>query len=222
MPQGCAAPAPAMSTQIEAPQLSAEQARELTDEVREDVLSLWAKVLDLFERGAHLALGYDNFGAYWEGEFGQSGGRGEQLVRAGRVSRELGKAELPLPANDLVARQLAPLLRRDPAKMADLWSQAIEASDGKPTAREVAALVEPYRVKREASKTRGKTRKSRNLVAMPLGSAHGSILSARGSLAEALTTNPDADMIGGWLDRIDEMTQALGEMRETLNRRLGQ
>jgi hypothetical protein len=211
-----------MTSVATAPALTQDEARRLTDEVREDVRTLWAKVLDLYERGAHLALDYPNWGAYWEGEFGQSGGRGEQLVRAGRVARALGEAELPLPTNDLVARQLTPVLRRDPDKLAEVWTQAIEASDGKPTAREVAALVEPYRVKRQASKTRGATRTARNLVAMPLVSAHGSILAARQALDKALLTNPDADMIGGWLDRIDEATQALGEIREALNRRLGQ
>jgi hypothetical protein len=204
------------------PALSQDEARRLTDEVREDVRTLWAKVLDLYERGAHLALDYPNWGAYWEAEFGQSGGRGEQLVRAGRVARALGEAELPLPTNDLVARQLTPVLRRDPDKLAEVWTQAIEASDGKPTARQVAALVEPYRVKREASKTRGKTRTTRNHVSLPLVSAHGLTLSARQALDKALTTNPDADMIGGWIDRIDDMTRALGEMREALSRRLGQ
>jgi hypothetical protein len=198
-----------MTSVATAPALTQDEARRLTDEVREDVRTLWAKVLDLYERGAHLALDYPNWGAYWEAEFGQSRGRGEQLVRAGRVTRELERASLPLPTNDLVARQLAPLLRSNAERLPELWSQAIEASDGKPTARQVRELVEPYRVKRQ-------------LVSIPLVSAHGSILSARQALDKALLTNPDADMIGGWLDRIDEATQALGEIREALNRRLGQ
>jgi hypothetical protein len=211
-----------MTSLTAAPALTQDEARRLTDEVREDVRTLWAKVLDLYERGAHLALDYPNWGAYWEAEFGQSRGRGEQLVRAGRVTRELERASLPLPTNDLVARQLAPLLRSNAEALPDIWSQAVEASDGNPTARQVRELVEPYRIKRSASKTRGATRTTRNRVSVPLVAAHGSTLSARQALNKALATNPDADMIGGWIDRIDEMTTALGEMREALSRRLGQ
>jgi hypothetical protein len=138
-----------MSVVVATPaQMSRDEALAATDEVRHDFGVLWNKVLDLYERGAHIALNYSSWGEYWSTEFGVSGARGEQLVRAGRVARELERAGLPLPANDLTARQLLPVLRSAPDELAPLWQRALD-QHGKPNARQVQAMVAPYRRARQ-------------------------------------------------------------------------
>ena len=64
-------------------QLSPERAKALTDEVRADVARVWTKVLELYEGGAHLALGYRNWRDYWVAEFGTGGARGSSSCAPG-------------------------------------------------------------------------------------------------------------------------------------------
>ena len=64
---------------------TAIEARRLTDEVKADAKRLWAKLLSLYEGGAHTALGYTSWAAYCEQEFRMSQGRAYQLLRAARV-----------------------------------------------------------------------------------------------------------------------------------------
>lgn len=61
-----------MAEVIEATVMSAEEARMLTDQVKDDARALWAKLLDLKQRGAHIALGYSNWADY---AISLSGGR---------------------------------------------------------------------------------------------------------------------------------------------------
>ena len=73
--------------------LSATEARRLTEEVKADAAALWAKLLSLYEGGAHTVLGYTSWGAYYEAEFGQTPSRGYQLLRAARVSEALAAGD---------------------------------------------------------------------------------------------------------------------------------
>lgn len=50
-------------------QLSADEARTLTDEIREDFSAWWQKILTAWEGSAHLALGYDSWQIYCATEF---------------------------------------------------------------------------------------------------------------------------------------------------------
>lgn len=193
-------------TTIETTTLSRERARELTDEVRQDVLSVWAKVLELYEGGAHLALDYGSWREYWEAEFGDSPSRGFQMVRVGRVARLLQENDMPIPTYS-VARELAPLLR-EPERLPDVWGQAVEL--GKPSAKQVAELVAVHRVKRNQKPST--VRRSRNKVTAPITSAMASALSARDSVKEALATRPEQETLDTWLNTLDETRKLLGEI----------
>jgi hypothetical protein len=207
--------------------LTRDHARALTDEVRGDVRALWAKVLTLYEGGAHTALGYGSWKLYWEAEFGQAGSRGEQLVRAGRVVRVLNDADVEvLPANDLVARALVPVLRAAPAELPAVWLRALNAVGRQPYAREVRELAEPYRVRgprrraKAADVTAGQTRRLRNLVAMPIMNVHASAEAASGNVAAALSTMPEEDTVRDWLDHAERarvmLTATIRELRRHL------
>lgn len=122
--------------------LSKDEARSLTDEVKADAAALWAKLLRLYEGGAHTVLGYSSWGAYYEAEFGQSGKRGEQLLRAARVVKALEDTSVSPPASEAVARELAPTLKdRGAGAVRETWSQAVERNGDQPTAAQVREVV---------------------------------------------------------------------------------
>jgi N6-adenosine-specific RNA methylase IME4 len=95
---------------IAAAQLTPEAARRLTDEVKADVAALWAKLLRLYEGGAHVALGYSSWASYFETEFAQTGTRGYQLLDAARVRGLLADSTMVESLNERQARALRPLL----------------------------------------------------------------------------------------------------------------
>jgi hypothetical protein len=202
------------------PQMSADDARELTEEVRHDFGVLWNKVLDLYERGAHIALNYDSWGAYWSAEFGMSGARGEQLVRAGRVARELERAGLPLPANDSTARQLLPVLRSAPEQLPELWQKALDAH-GTPNTRQVRELALPFRSERAASargvSKRARTKRVRGLVAHSLESARVGVEQASDALEHALATGPDAATLREWHEHASLIADVSASMTSQLH-----
>jgi hypothetical protein len=187
---------------------------------------LWNKVLDLYERGAHIALNYSSWGEYWATEFGVSGARGEQLVRAGRVARELERAGLPLPANDLTARQLLPVLRSAPDELAPLWERALE-QHGKPNARQVKAMVAPYRRERDntgasaAQTRRAHTKRARNVVAHSLDEARTAAEAASAGLEAALATEPSETMRDSWAHDARSCAQLFAELARRLHREGG-
>src|SRR5690348_8431263 len=113
------------------PDLTEAEARSLTDEVKTDAAKLWAKLLRLYEGGAHTALGYTSWGAYFEAEFGQSHMTGYRLLDAARVMNVL-------PGNTRVsqngARALAPVLKQEgPEATADVWVSLVREFGPAPT-----------------------------------------------------------------------------------------
>lgn len=209
---------------------SAEEARELTEQVRREASTLWLRVLELYEGGAHIALGYGSWRRYWEGEFGGSGARGEQMIRAGRVARALVEAGLPLPANDTTARQLVPVLNRAPEDLPAIWQRAVDAH-GQPTGRQVRDLVEPYRKQPDRAphstrndpadyERRGYTRRTRGVVAHALEQARGAAELVRAGLVDALLTDPEPERVHDWLEQAQAAHRALGEVLESLEARL--
>jgi hypothetical protein len=57
------------SHQLETRTLTRDEARAMTDEVKEDAAVLWGKLLRLYEGKAHVALGFKSWGAYYVAEF---------------------------------------------------------------------------------------------------------------------------------------------------------
>jgi hypothetical protein len=123
------------------PALSTEEARLLTDEVKDDAETLWAKLAWLYRGGAHIALGYSSWGAYYEAEFGKSGRQGYRLLEAAKVAAALPSDQL---VNEAVARELAPVLREDPERVGEVWDEAVDRYGEQPTAAEVRAVVQEH------------------------------------------------------------------------------
>lgn len=64
---------------------TAAEARRLTDEVKADAAALWAKLLQLYEGGAHTALGYSSWADYCEAEFEMGKSHAYRILDAARV-----------------------------------------------------------------------------------------------------------------------------------------
>jgi hypothetical protein len=116
------------------------EARQLTDEVKADAAALWDKLLALYEGKAHEALGYSSWGTYFEAEFGQDASRGYQLLDAGRVRGLLAESTNVERLTEGSARELVPL-KDDPEAVRDVWQEATERSNGRPTAAVVRDVV---------------------------------------------------------------------------------
>ena len=205
------------------PQMTGDEARDLTEQVRRDFGVLWNKVLDLYERGAHLALDYPTWGQYWQAEFGVSGARGEQLVRAGRVARELERHGLPLPANDSAARVLLPVLKYAPDELPNVWQQALDAHGERPNARQIKPLVEPYKryhidseTVEEARLKRAQTKRDRNHLAHAIDDGRGAAEAALASIEAALRTNPTDAVIEEWREGAKIVAQKFMELAQKL------
>ncbi|MDX6556555.1 MAG: hypothetical protein QOD86_2750 [Miltoncostaeaceae bacterium] len=117
--------------------LTRVEARRLTDEVREDAATLWGKLLRLYEGGAHTALGYASWGAYFEAEFGQSRSRGYQLLGAARVVASLPAPEVQSTVVDLTESHARELERVPEDQRAGVWRAAVMLANGE--GRPVAA-----------------------------------------------------------------------------------
>lgn len=121
--------------------LSHDEARSLTDEVKHDSERLWRKLVELYDGGAHLALGYRSWGAYFKTEFGQSERHGYRLLDAGKALEIVASDPRVTVPNERQARELAPLLD-DPPVLNEAWEEAVNSSsNGKPTAVAVKEVV---------------------------------------------------------------------------------
>lgn len=123
--------------------LSRDEARALTDEAKRDTQRLWMKLLELYEGGAHVALGYSSWGAYFKAEFDGSKTVAYRILDSGRVARALEPqspmGDSPMP-NERQARELTPL-KDDPEAVRAAWSEALEEGP-KPTATDVRRIVQ--------------------------------------------------------------------------------
>jgi phage N-6-adenine-methyltransferase len=138
------------------------EARRLTNEVKADAAALWAKLLRLYEGGAHTALGYPSWADYCRDEFDMGKSHAYRLLDAGRVaellephspigewrlrrttaSRPHGGTSAVGPLNESVARELVPVLREDPEEVEGVWAEVVELHGDDPTASETRAVVE--------------------------------------------------------------------------------
>jgi hypothetical protein len=87
---------------------------------------------------------HNTFEAYCDERWGFARRYAYYLIDAAEVCTIVHTAEAPTPATESVARELAPL-RKEPEKLRQAWQEAIEVSNGSPTARDVKAVVEQYR-----------------------------------------------------------------------------
>jgi hypothetical protein len=122
------------------PVLTTPEARALTDEVKADAAALWAKLLQLYEGKAHVALGFTSWGAYYTAEFGESANHGDRLLRAGRVLEAIGDNPTGL-RTEATARELAPILRNGSDAVREAWEETVERHGPEPTAKQVREVV---------------------------------------------------------------------------------
>ena len=128
-------------TEIEAKSFTEREARVFTDLLKQSVEELWNNLLEAYERGAHKALGYTSWGAYFEAEFGQTGTRGYQLLDSGRVIRAIDVHSTVVERpTERQARELAILAKEDPQEAADIWRGVVEQNPT-PTAKDVRHAV---------------------------------------------------------------------------------
>lgn len=97
-------------------QLTAEQARTLTDEVKADAAALWAKLLALYEGGAHTALGYASWGDHCRERWSMSRTFAYDTINSTKLVGQLSPIGDTRPQSEAVARELAPL-RDEPEAM---------------------------------------------------------------------------------------------------------
>lgn len=118
--------------------LSADEARNLTEEVKSDAQALWRKLLILYEGGAHKALGYSSWADYFEAEFGQGSSQAYRVLEAGRVARAIeGHSPTGEYLSERYARELAPLAKEDPVAAGELWAELVEEHGENLTAEKV-------------------------------------------------------------------------------------
>jgi hypothetical protein len=116
--------------------LDAAEARSLTDELKRDAKLLWRKLLQLYEGGAHTALGYASWHTYCKAEFGFSESKSYRLLDAGRVA-----TLIPDIGNESQASELAPL-RSEPERMREAFAEARRrAGDRPPTIAQLRETV---------------------------------------------------------------------------------
>jgi hypothetical protein len=124
-------------------------------------------------------------------------------------------ADLPVPPNDLVARELIPVLRHEPDKLGEVWS-SILAKESQPTAREVRSVVEPFRRKNMERGKGATTKLTRNKVAHRLRDCHALAEQAFAGVEEALATDPSKEMVESWRRDAQEAAGALAEVFKRL------
>lgn len=134
---------------IAASPLTEAEARKLTNEVKADAATLWAKLLHLYEGGAHTALGYSSWAAYCAAEFDVGRSHAYRLLGAGRVVDVL-EAQSPVgdsPPSEAVARELAVLQREDEQQMIEVWRD-LRSKHGKDVTAELVHRTVSTRLNR--------------------------------------------------------------------------
>jgi hypothetical protein len=130
-------------SEVLAPVLTADDARALTDEVQADVSSLWVKLAQLYEGGAHTALGYASWSDYCAAEFDMKKATAYRLLHGGEVMRTL-EAQFPdgnsPKLSKAVVRELTPL-RNEPNKLSSVVKE-VAASTRVMTANTVKVAVQ--------------------------------------------------------------------------------
>jgi hypothetical protein len=119
--------------------LTEVDARRLTDEVKADAQRLWAKLLSLYEGGAHIALGYSSWADYCQQEFKMGKSHSYRLLNAAQIlettlshspigdSVKVTSQVEPLhhPDSEAIARELVPFLN-NPQAIDEAWNEAVE------------------------------------------------------------------------------------------------
>ena len=97
---------------MQKPDLTPDEAREMTEQVKRGIRALQVIMLELFERKAYKALGYRGWRAYCSAELKMDSNYVEKTLMAGRVAREVGAVTLTAGAARVLRRLPTPQERR--------------------------------------------------------------------------------------------------------------
>jgi hypothetical protein len=202
--------------------LSADEARQLTDDVKAEVERLWRKLLELYEGKAHVALGYASWHMYYTAEFGGSKSRAYQILDAGRVAQVLestpgGLAAIPTEKH---ARVLAPIVKQ-PEIVKKVVARVIETTS-QPTAAQVKAELD--RVVDVTPKPRKEwiARNRKETLHTSIGSLQGSAERLRHFRTEKPETIVDAlgvatdEEVAYWVESLTEASREINAFKKHL------
>ena len=96
-------------------------------------------------------LEYETFEAYCRARWNMSRSRAHRLIEAAEVTGNLLPIGNTLPANEAQARPMAQLAAE---QQRAAWAEAVERSDGKPTAAVVEEVVREFNYKRDSKSNR--------------------------------------------------------------------
>lgn len=208
------------------PSLTASTARQLTDSIKKDAEALFERLLNAYERGVHVALGYSSWSAYCKTEFNMSKARAYQLIEAGRVARAIKTQSKNLdspPRTDAVARKLTPIRKqKGDEAVAEAWAEIVEQHGPEPTAEEVEEVVRTMSDPEPTRKlTRDQEKFANNLSAMALCADY--INETLGSRGHAITRDSqtatkrlidlDAETLALWRSHIRAINAASLRLR---------
>lgn len=129
-------------TDIATTELTADEARELTNEIKASAERMYALLLRAHEGRAWSALGYDSWREYAMAEFGMSQSHAYRLLDQARVIRVI-EADADSPIGELPNESQARELTKLPeSEQPDAWRTALERTNGKPTAAAVREVSE--------------------------------------------------------------------------------
>jgi hypothetical protein len=98
-------------------------------------------LLEIQQRRLYRAAGHRTFADYVAKRWDLSSAHAYRQIEASKVVDILAPiGEVPLPANEAQARELAPLVN-DPDAVRAIWMETVQEADGRVTARAVRARV---------------------------------------------------------------------------------
>jgi len=137
---------------------------------------------------------HGTFEAYCSERWGFTHTYAKHLITASRVVSAIGSqtdttVSVPTPRNESVARELAPVLREAPEKVAETWQHAVDTYGPQPTAAQVRSIVRDEPVHRRAGRVVTALRVVRPEAARHAEMPAGTRLPADAAiLADALTS----------------------------------
>ncbi len=134
--------------------LTKQEAKEITDRIRDSIEKTYELVLRAYERKAWTALGYKTWEAYVQTEFDMSRRRSYQLLDQGRVIRAIEEAvgENVQHAAQISYRDAEEVKGDIPAVAAEAKARAEKGEDPAQAAKDIAAKKRAEKAKAKAEK----------------------------------------------------------------------
>lgn len=132
--------------------MTEQEARQLINEINSGISTIGRKLLELYEGKGWEILGYNSWRECCIAEFEFSQSRVYQLLNNAQVIKTLSDSTIveQLPQTERQARPLASL---EPEQQIPAWLDALEDSDGKPTAKDVKKSVEKIKITTQKTHT---------------------------------------------------------------------